>query len=100
LTSHVVGATSFGISAASIGTSFRLWSRSSSASNIWAPTLEAGCSCWFIMSSVVGSTPCAMTTLPAWAAAAAGRTRTDSTTTAMRQAFMLETSCDDTVGSR
>ena len=35
LNSHVVGATSFGISAASAGTSLRLWSRSSSDSNIW-----------------------------------------------------------------
>src|SRR5262245_44697773 len=71
LNSHVVGATSLGISAASAGTSLRLWSRSRSASNIWAPTLDAGCSCWFAMSRVVGSTPWAITTLPAGAAAAA-----------------------------
>ena len=44
LNSQVVGATSLGISAASAGTSFRLWSRSSSDSNICAPTLDAGCS--------------------------------------------------------
>ena len=45
LNSQVVGATSLGSSAASAGTSLRLGSRSRSASNIWAPTLDAGCSC-------------------------------------------------------
>src|SRR5438067_2963506 len=89
LNSHVVGATSFGISAASTGTSLRLWSRSSSASNICAPTLDAGVSCWFIMSSDVGSTPCAMTTCPAGAAKAAAGNATARTSAAMlRQRHM------------
>src|SRR2546423_122924 len=40
-------------------------------SKMWRPRFDAGVSDWFIMSSVVGSTPCAMTT---WAAGgAAGR---------------------------
>ena len=89
LISQVVGATSLGSSAASAGTSFRLWSRSTSMSNICAPTLEAGCSDWFIMSSVVGSTPWAMTTLPSGAAkVATGSRRTVNTTAMKRQCLM------------
>src|SRR2546430_13958837 len=38
-------------------------------------TTDAGVSCWFMASSVVGSTPWAMTTLPAGAAAAWSGTR-------------------------
>ncbi len=68
LTSQVVGATSFGSSAASAGTIFRFGSRSTSVSNRWVATMEAGASCWFMVSSVVGSTPWAMTTLPCGAA--------------------------------
>src|SRR6266851_2646041 len=77
LISQTVGATSFGISTASAGTIFRSGPRSTSDSKICAPTFEAGCSCWCIMSSVVGSTPCAITTLPSGAAsrAAHGRDR-------------------------
>src|SRR6267142_5700737 len=89
LNSQVVGATSFGISVASAGTSLRFWSRSSRDSNICAPTLDAGCSCWFIMSSEVGSTPCAITTLPAGAAPTLRGTRTrERRTTAVRQWLM------------
>src|SRR5215831_2736164 len=91
LNSQVVGATSLGISAASAGTSFRLWSRSSRDSNIWAPTLDAGCSAWFIMSSVVGSTPWAITTLPAGAAAAtSGITSADSRATAAQPYLFID----------
>ena len=50
LTSHAVGATSFGISVASAGTILRFWSRSTSVSKICAPTFDAGLSCWFAMS--------------------------------------------------
>src|SRR5262247_4043829 len=90
LNSHVVGATSCGISAASAGTSLRLRSRSRSDSNIWAPTFEAGCSCWFVMSRVVGSTPCTITTLPSGAAATAtGQRMMQSRTTSMRQWLMV-----------
>ncbi len=67
-TSHVVGATSFGSSAASAGWILRFASRSTSVSKMWRPTLDAGLSDWFIMSSVEGSTPCAITTLPSGAA--------------------------------
>src|SRR6266853_2344376 len=70
LTSHTVGATSFGSSAARAGTTFRFWSRSTSVSKMWVATTDAGVSCWFIVSSVEGSTPWAMTTLPAGAAIA------------------------------
>jgi hypothetical protein len=70
LTSQVLGAISLGISAARAGTILKLRSRSYRVSNIWAPTLEAGVSAWFIMSSELGSTPWAMTTLPSGAAPA------------------------------
>src|SRR5438132_13530354 len=84
LTSHVVGPTSFGISVASPGTILRLGSRSQSVSKICAAMIDAGASCWFMMSSVVGSTPCAITTLPAGAAAAAARgSSTNAATTAV-----------------
>ena len=71
LTSHTCGDTSLGNSAASAGTSLRFWSRSTSISKMCRPTTEAGVSCWFMMSSVVGSTPWAITTFPAGAAGAA-----------------------------
>jgi hypothetical protein len=60
-------------------------------SNIWAPTFDAGCSDWFIMSSVVGSTPCAMTSLPAGAATAATgiRRRVVTTATALRRHWLM-----------
>jgi hypothetical protein len=45
--------------------------------------IDAGDSCWFMMSSVVGSTPCAITTLPAGAAAAARGSSTSAATTAV-----------------
>src|SRR5439155_876884 len=44
-------------------------------SKMWRPRFDAGVSDWFIMSSVVGSTPCAMTTWPAGAADAPRGTR-------------------------
>jgi hypothetical protein len=89
LTSHTVGATSFGSSVARAGTILRFASRSIRVSKIWAPTLEAGVSCWFIMSRVVGSTPWAMTTLPAGAApAASGMDRAARTEMTVRQSFM------------
>src|SRR2546428_382355 len=87
LTSHVVGATTWEVKLASAGVGLRLASRSTSVSNIWAPTFEAGVSCWFIMSSVDGSTPWAMTTLPAGAAAATSGSASTSAAraTTMRQ---------------
>jgi hypothetical protein len=94
LISQVVGATSLGSSAASSGTRARLWSRATSMSNIWAPTLEAGCSDWFIMSSVVGSTPCAMTTFPAGAAPTAIGSRTTVTATTARSQYLMRASLE------
>src|SRR2546422_10145871 len=44
-------------------------------SKMWRPRFDAGVSDWFIMSSVVGSTPCAITTWPAGAADAPRGTR-------------------------
>src|SRR4029453_2286928 len=70
LTSQVVGATSLGSSAARAGTSLRFGSRSTSVSKMCVATTDAGVSCWFMVSSVVGSTPCAITTLPSGAASA------------------------------
>src|SRR5215813_2479267 len=64
LNSHTVGATSFGISLASAGCILSSASRSSSVSKMLRQTLPAGVSWWFMGSSVVGSTPWAMTTLP------------------------------------
>src|SRR2546422_5872917 len=50
------------------------------------PTFDAGVSDWFAMSSVVGSTPCAMTTLPAGAALdATGHRSVAINATAIRQ---------------
>ena len=46
-----------------------------------AARTEAGVSCWFMVSSEVGSTPCAMTIFPAGAATA----RTGATTTSVRE---------------
>src|SRR4029453_2209608 len=63
LNSQVVGATSFGSSAASAGCSTRLPSRSSKVSNMLRARLPAGVSAWFIGSSVVGSTPWAIVTM-------------------------------------
>ena len=89
LTSHTVGATSLGSSTARAGTILRFASRSTRVSKICAPTLEAGVSCWFIMSRVVGSTPWAMTTLPAGAAPAArGTDRAARTEMTVRHSFM------------
>src|SRR6266404_2983386 len=93
LISQTVGATSFGISTASAGTILRSGPRSTSDSKICAPTLEAGCSCWCIMSSVVGSTPCAITTRPSGAAAATtGPSATPISTTAIRHCLMGDSS--------
>src|SRR4029434_7105794 len=69
LTSQVVGATSLGSSAARAGTILRFPSRSTRVSKRWVASTDAGVSCWFMVSSVVGSTPCARTTLPSGAAA-------------------------------
>src|SRR5438034_3879929 len=89
LTSHVVGATSFGSSAASDGWILRFASRSTSVSKMWRPTLDAGLSDWFIMSSVEGSTPCASTILPSGAPDAASGVASISTSTSpTRQAFI------------
>src|SRR5881397_3603184 len=79
-TSHADGGTNFGTSAARLGTIFRFGSRSYNVSKMWRPTFDAGLSDWLAMSSVVGSTPCARTTLPAGAAPAATGDR--STTSA------------------
>jgi len=84
-TSHVVGATSFGMSVANAGTILRFASRSQSVSKMWEAMIDAGASCWSMMSSLVGSTPCAITTLPAGAAAAAtGSSRTASSMMVVR----------------
>src|SRR3989440_9438117 len=84
LTSHVVGATSFGVSVASPGMILRFGSRSHIVSKMCEPMIDAGDSCWVMISSVVGSTPCAITTLPAGAAAAAARgSSTNAATTAV-----------------
>src|SRR5213080_5301495 len=53
---------------------------------MWRPRFDAGVSDWFIMSSVVGSTPWAMTTLPAGAAAApSGTSRVRARATRVRR---------------
>src|SRR5439155_13709767 len=92
-TSHVVGATSFGSSAANDGTILRVASRSTSVSKMCRPTFDAGDSDWFIMSSVEGSTPCASTTLPSGGANAAGGVASISTSTSpTRQAFIRKAS--------
>src|SRR2546426_3267692 len=86
LTSHADGGTNFGISAARAGTIFRFGSRSYNVSKMWRPTFDAGVSDWFAMSSVVGSTPCASTILPAGAALdATGHRSVAINATAIRQ---------------
>ena len=76
-TSHVVGATSFGQLRGERGHDLEVpIALHAACRRGGAATTDAGVSCWFMVSSVVGSTPCAMTTLPSGAAAgqAAGAT--------------------------
>src|SRR4029434_1500104 len=91
LISHVVGAASLGSSVANSGTRTKLWSRATSMSNIWAPTFDAGCSDWFIVSSVLGWRRCARTSLLAGAATAATgiRRRVVTTATALRRHWLM-----------
>src|SRR5262245_27291960 len=57
-----------------------------------AATTDAGVSCWFIVSSVLGSTPWAITTLPWGAAWATAGTTANSTASANSHGFFIRTS--------
>jgi hypothetical protein len=91
LNSHVVGATSFGISAASAGRTTSWSSRSSRVSKTLRASTPAGVSWWFMGSSVVGSTPWAITTVPEGAAAATPGTPADRISRMMRRQPGMET---------
>src|SRR5688500_11898082 len=51
-TSHTIGETSFGNSAASEGTTFKFASRATSASKMCEPTTYSGVYCWLMLSRV------------------------------------------------